>query len=187
METPSFKEDHISQILALQVLQTLGYTYLTPDEALAYRGNKTTNFILENSLRKQLKEINSIRVSSTETLVFSDNNLEAGIQALKNPPMQEGYITASESVYNLLTLGKSLEQSIVGEKKSFTLQYIDWQHPEQNVFHVCEEYSTMRSTTKNHYRPDIVLFINGIPVTIIECKRPDMKEPIKQAIYGAHA
>ena len=182
METPSFKEDHISQIPALQVLQNLGYTYLTPDEALANRGNKTTNVILEDVLREQLKEINSIRVSSTKTSVFSDNNIEAGIQALKNPPMQEGYITASESVYNLLTLGKSLEQSIDGDKKSFTLQYIDWQHPERNVFHVCEEYSTMRSTTKEHYRPDIVLFINGIPVTIIECKRPDMKEPINQAI-----
>ena len=182
METPSFKEDHISQIPALQVLQNLGYTYLTPDEALTYRGNKTTNVILEDVLRAQLKEINSIRVSSTKTSVFSDNNIEAGIQALKNPPMQEGYITASEAVYNLLTLGKSLEQSIDGDKKSFTLHYIDWQHPERNVFHVCEEYSTMRSTTKDHYRPDIVLFINGIPVTIIECKRPNMKEPIKQAI-----
>ncbi|MDE0472149.1 MAG: HsdR family type I site-specific deoxyribonuclease [Ekhidna sp.] len=182
METPSFKEDHISQIPALQVIQNLGYSYLTAEEAMAQRGNKTTNVILEDVLREQLKEINSIRVSSTKTSVFSDNNIEAGIQALKSPPMQEGYITASESVYNLLTLGKSLEQSIDGDKKSFTLQYIDWQHPERNVFHVCEEYSTMRSTTKDHYRPDIVLFINGIPVTIIECKRPDMKEPIKQAI-----
>ncbi|MEP5236941.1 MAG: HsdR family type I site-specific deoxyribonuclease, partial [Cyclobacteriaceae bacterium] len=182
MDTPSFKEDHISQIPALQVLQNLGYSYLTPEEAMVSRGNKTTNVILEDILRKQLKEINSIRVSSSKTSVFSDSNIEAGIQALQSPPMQEGYISASESVYNLLTLGKSLEQSIDGDKKSFTLQYIDWQHPERNVFHVCEEYSTMRSTTKDHYRPDIVLFINGIPITIIECKRPDMKEPIKQAI-----
>ena len=183
METPSFKEDHISQIPALQVLQNLGYTYLTPEEAMVSRGNKTTNVILEDILRKQLKEINSIRVSSTKTSVFSDANIETGIQALQSPPMQEGYISASESVYNnLLTSGKSLEQSIDGDKKSFILQYIDWQHPERNVFHVCEEYSTMRSTTKDHYRPDIVLFINGIPMTIIECKRPDMKEPIKQAI-----
>jgi predicted metal-dependent hydrolase len=36
-------------------------------------------------------------------------------------------------VYNLLTLGKSLEQSIDGDKKSFTLQYIDWQHPQIQV------------------------------------------------------
>ena len=33
MQTPSFKEDHISQIPALQLLQNLGYTYLSPDEA----------------------------------------------------------------------------------------------------------------------------------------------------------
>ena len=149
---------------------------------MACRGNKTTNVLLEDILRNQLKEINSIRVSSSKTSVFSDANIEAGIQALRTPPMQEGYISASEAVYNLLTLGKSLEQSIDGDKKSFTLQYIDWQHPERNVFHVCEEYSTMRSTSKDHYRPDIVLFVNGIPISVIECKRPDMKEPIKQAI-----
>jgi type I restriction enzyme R subunit len=92
METPSFKEDHISQVPALQVLQNLGYTYLTPEEAMAFWGNKTTNVILKDILRKQLKEINSIRVSSTKTSVFSDANIEAGIQALKSPPMQEGYI-----------------------------------------------------------------------------------------------
>jgi type I restriction enzyme, R subunit len=40
----------------------------------------------------------------------------------------------------------------------------------------------MRSTSKEHYRPDLVLFVNGIPLCIIECKRPDMKEPLKQAI-----
>ena len=34
MDTPSFKEDHISQIPALQLLQKLGYIYLSPDEAL---------------------------------------------------------------------------------------------------------------------------------------------------------
>ena len=38
MDTPSFKEDHISQIPALQMLQNLGYTYLTPEEADRFRG-----------------------------------------------------------------------------------------------------------------------------------------------------
>lgn len=40
----------------------------------------------------------------------------------------------------------------------------------------------MRSTSKDHYRPDIVLFVNGIPFCIIECKRPDLKEPLKKAV-----
>ncbi|MFO0267688.1 MAG: type I restriction endonuclease subunit R [Cyclobacteriaceae bacterium] len=182
METPSFKEDHISQLPALQFLQKLGYTYLTQAEALKLRGEKTTIVLLEDVLSRQLKEINSIRISSTKTSVFSDANIENGIQALKDLPMHEGYIHASEAAYNLLTLGKALEQSIDGDKKSFTLQYIDWATPQNNVFHVTEEYSVMRSNSKEHYRPDIVLFINGIPVCIIECKRPDMKEPLEQAI-----
>jgi len=182
METPSFKEDHISQIPALQMLVKLGYTYLSPVEAERLRGGKSTNVLLEDILRKQLKEINSIRVSAHKTSLFTDENIERGILALKNLPMNEGYIAACEKAYNMLTLGQAMEQSVDGDKKSFTLQYIDWKNINNNVFHVTEEYSVMRSTSKEHYRPDIVLFVNGIPLCIIECKRPDMKEPLKQAI-----
>lgn len=182
MDIPSFKEDHISQIPALQMLVNLGYTYLSPPEADRQRGGKTTNALLEDILRKQLKEINSISVSATKTSIFADENIERGILALKNLPMNEGYIAASEKAYNLLTLGQALEQSVDGDKKSFTLQYIDWKNINNNIFHVSEEFSVMRSTSKEHYRPDLVLFVNGIPLCIIECKRPDMKEPLKQAI-----
>lgn len=182
MNTPSFREDHISQIPALLLLQNLGYKYLSPDEALALRGNRSSNVILEDVLRKQLNVINSIRVSSSRTSVFSASNIEAGIQALKDLPMNEGYISTSEYVYDLLTLGKSLEQSIDGDKKSFTLNYIDWNDLSNNVFHVTEEFNVMRSNSREHYCPDIVLFINGIPICIIECKRPDKKDSISQAI-----
>ncbi|HOZ98257.1 MAG TPA: HsdR family type I site-specific deoxyribonuclease [Niabella sp.] len=182
MDTPSFKEDHISQIPALQMLIKLGYGYLNPAEAERLRGGKTTNVLLEDVLRKQLKEINSIRVSTTKTGIFTDENIERGILALKHLPMNEGYMAASEKAYNLLTLGQALEQNVDGDKKSFTLQYIDWKNMANNVFHVTEEFSVMRSTSKEHYRPDLVLFVNGIPLCIIECKRPDRKEPLKQAI-----
>lgn len=183
MDTPSFKEDHISQIPALQLLQKLGYQYLTPEEAMQLRGNKTTNVLLEDVLRSQLKEINSEkRISSTKSTYLSDANIQNGIMALKELHMNEGYIHASETALNLLTLGKALEQNIDGDKKSFTLQYIDWKNIANNVLHVTEEFSVMRSTSKEHYRPDLVLFVNGIPLCIIECKRPDMKEPLKQAI-----
>jgi type I restriction enzyme R subunit len=182
METPSYKEDHISQIPALQMLQKLGYKYLTPDEATHYRGGKTTQVLLEDILRKQLIEINSIKIGSKREERFSSSNIEMGIRALKELPMNEGYINACEAAYNLLTLGKALEQSIDGDKKSHTLRYIDWENIDNNVFHVTEEYSVMRSTSKEHYRPDLVLFVNGIPLTIIECKRPDMKQPLKQAV-----
>ena len=183
MNTPSFKEDHISQIPALQLLQKLGYTYLSPAEADKLRGGKTSNVLLDDVLRKRLKEINSEkRISSTKSTYISDANIENGIRALKELPMNEGYIAACETAYNLITLGKTFEQSFDGDKKSITLQYIDWKNLENNLFHVTEEYVVMRSTSKEHYRPDLVLFVNGIPLCIIECKRPDMKEPLAQAI-----
>jgi len=186
MDVVSFKEDHISQIPALQLLQKLGYIYLTPAEAEKLRGGKTSNVLLEEILRKQLKVINSEkRISSTKTTYISDANIENGIRSLKELPMNEGYIVACETAYNLMTLGKAFEQTFDGDRKSITLQYIDW-NPEtfltNNVFHVTEEYSVVRSTSKEHYRPDLVLFINGIPICVIECKRPDMKEPLSQAI-----
>ncbi len=182
MNTPSFKEDHSSQIPALQLLQKLGYTYLSPEETEVLRGNKTGQVILEPILRKQLIEINSIQLSSSKMAFFSDANIENGIQALKDIPMNEGYIAASKKAYELVTLGKALEQSIDGDKKSFTMQFIDWKNLANNVFHVTEEFSVMRTGSKEHYRPDVVLFVNGIPLCIMECKRPDIKEPITEAI-----
>ncbi|MBD1396756.1 HsdR family type I site-specific deoxyribonuclease [Pontibacter sp. JH31] len=181
METPSFLEDHISQIPALQFLQKVGYTYLTQEEALQLRGGKTTAVLLECVLREHLERINSITYKG-ESYDFVDSNLKAGIQALKDVPMQDGYMAACEHVYNLLTLGKALEQSIEGNKKSYTLQYINWQDWSKNVFHVTEEYSVMRAASQDHYRPDVVLFVNGIPLCVIECKRSDMKDPLEQAI-----
>ncbi len=181
METPSFLEDHISQIPALQFLQQLGYTYLRPEEALVLRGGKKTAVLLESVVESQLVKLNTIRYKGT-THAFTSGNIRAGMQALKDLPMQEGYIAACEYVYNLLTLGKALEQSIEGDKKSYNLQYIDWKDGGRNIFHVAEEFSVTRAASQEHYIPDIVLFVNGIPLCVIECKRSDMKEPLHQAI-----
>ncbi len=181
MITPSFKEDHISQIPAIQLLQNLGYKYLTSEEALTLRGDKTSGVLLEPILKAQLEKINSIRYKN-RLYNFTESNITTGIISLKNAPMQEGLITANEYIYDLLTLGKSLEQTIENDKKSYNLRYIDWQNLSNNVYHVTEEFSVMRSTGREHYRPDLVLFINGIPIVVIECKRPDIKGSIEQAI-----
>lgn len=178
----SFKEDHISQIPALQLLQKLGYIYLTPDEVNNLRGGSRTLVLLEPILRKQLREINSIQFRLSKEVMFTDQNIENGIEALRKIPIEEGYISANEYVYNLLTLGKSLEQSIDGDKKSYNLHYIDWDNIENNIFHVTEEFVVNRTGINDTYRPDIVLFVNGIPLGIIECKRPDVKDSLEQSI-----
>ena len=180
--TLSFKENNISQIPALKMLQKLGYKYLSPDEVMRLRGNSTSNVLLEPILCDQLTKINTVQVSSYRTTVFSEQNIITGIDALKNPPMSEGYISASQAVYDLLTAGKTLEQIVDGDKKSYVMQYIDWNNIENNVFHVTEEFAVSRTGMNDTYRPDIVLFVNGIPLCIIECKRPDIKDSLNQAI-----
>ena len=180
--TLSFKEDHISQIPALMMLEKLGYTYLSPAEVMELRGGNTSNVLLEPILRNQLRNINTVQVSSQRTTVFSEQNISAGIEALRNLPMSEGYMTASQTAYDLLTAGKTLEQIVDGDKKSYVMQYIDWNNIEKNVFHVTEEFAVSRTGMTDTYRPDIVLFVNGIPLCVIECKRPDIKDSLKQAI-----
>lgn len=182
MNRISFKEDDISKKPALELLQKLGYTYISPDEALAMRGGKTSNVLLEEVLRKQLRELNSIKIGTHKEARFSEQNIENGVIAMRNVPMEGGYLSGNEAIYNMLTLGKAFEQSIDGDKKNYTMQYIDWNEPQNNVYHVTEEFAVTRTGIADTYRPDIVLFVNGIPLVVIECKRPDVKGAEEQAI-----
>ena len=182
MNRISFKENDISQRPALELLAKMGYQYLSPEEAMEMRDGKTSNVLLEEVLRQQLRQLNSIRIGSHSEARFSEQNIENGVVALRNVPMDGGYLNANETVYNMLTLGKAFEQSIDGDKKSYTMRYIDWEHPENNVFHVTEEFAVTRAGSNDSYRPDIVLFVNGIPLVVIECKRPDVKGAEEQAI-----
>ena len=182
MNKISFKENEISQKPALELLQKLGYEYLSPEEALTMRGGKTSNVLLEEVLRRQLRELNSIKIGSHKEARFSEQNIENGIIAMRNVPMEGGYMSGNEAVYNMLTLGKAFEQSIDGDIKTYTMRYIDWENIENNVFHVTEEFAVTRTGSSDTYRPDIVLFVNGIPLVIIECKRPDIKGAEEQAI-----
>jgi type I restriction enzyme R subunit len=175
-------EKEESQLPAVALLCRLGYKYLTRPEALALRGGKTSRVLLEDVLRAQLQKINRIRYKGREH-PFTGANIRHAIQALEDVPLAEGLMHASEEIYDLLRLGKSLEQTIEGDTKSFTLRYIDWNNPENNVFHVTTEYTLQRAGSQQTCRPDIVLFVNGIPFVVIECKAPteDVADAIRDA------
>jgi len=180
MTTPSFKEDQISQVPALELLQKLGYVYVSPSEAVAMRGGRLAGVLLESVLAEQLRKINVIRFKGRE-YPFSEGNILAAVQSLTDV-VDDGLVQTNEKIYDLLTLGRALPQSIDGDTKSFQLDYIDWKHPENNVWHVTEEFAIERTGSHETRRPDVVLFVNGIPLVVIECKRPDLKDPIGQAI-----
>lgn len=177
---PDFREHPISQMPALQLLINMGWQYVSPKEALALRGGRLSNVLLEEVLLEWLRNNNRVNYKG-RLLPFTESNLLSALQALKEI-IRGNLVHTNEAIYDLLTLGKSLPQSIEGDIKSYTLNYINWEQWEQNAFHVTEEYSVERTGSHETRRPDIVLFVNGIPFGIIECKSPDIKEPIKQAI-----
>ena len=177
---PDLNEDAISKLPALHLLQNLGWQYLTAAEALRLRGGRLANVLLEEVLASWLREHNRIHFKARE-LPFTEGNILSAVQVLKEIPL-DGLVRTNEKIYDLLCLGKSLQQSVDGDIKSFTLDYVDWEHPENNAYHVTEEFPVECAGTHETLRPDIVLFVNGIPLGVIECKTPHAKKAIEQAI-----
>jgi type I restriction enzyme R subunit len=167
-----------SQKPAIELLQKLGYSYLSPEQALQMRGGLYSNVLLEDILAERLAAINSFEYKG-DVHPFSSTNINAAINALRTVP-DEGLVRTNEKVYDLLTLGKSFVETIHGDQKSYTIRYIDWENIENNHFHITEEFTV--EGIKEKRRPDIVLFVNGIPFVVIENKRRDKNNSITESI-----
>lgn len=176
---PVANEMSTSQRPAIEILQKLGYKYISEEENKNLRNNILTDVIFKDILAKKLNEINSYEYKG-EKYKFSASTIGQAIKDL-NEDLVTGLISTNEKIYDLLTLGKSYQENMVdGTKRSFDIKYIDFEHPENNDFYVTEEFSVLRMNGKDYARPDIVLFVNGIPLAVIECK--DASVPIIQAI-----
>ena len=180
MAVSEFLEDLVSHLPALQLLQQVGYRYLTPTEALDLRGGKRSRVVLDAILIEQLRKLNQITFKG-QTHDFTETNLRTAVDALTNIPF-DGLVKTNEQAFDLLTLGKAIEQTIDGNKRSYTVQYIDWDHLENNVYHIADEFEVERTASHELRRPDVVLFVNGIPVAVIECKRPDENDAVEVGI-----
>ncbi len=173
-----FNEKYLSQIPALHTLIKLGYNYISPSQAFQHRGKKLSNVLLEDILEKQLRKLNRISYRNKE-YEFTGENIRAAIDKLRRLS-HDGVIHANQAIYDLITLPQSLEQTIEGNTRSFDLFYIDWKDWQNNVYHCSAEFAVERSRSTETARPDIVLFVNGIPLAVIECKSP--KDDVDQAV-----
>lgn len=173
-----FNEKYLSQIPALKALIKLGYTYISPSQAFLQHGKNLSNVLLEDVLEGQIRKLNSI-LYRDKKYEFTDENIRAAIDKLRRLS-HDGIIHANQAIYDLITLPQSLTQTMDGNTRSFDLFYIDWKDWSNNVFHCSAEYSVERSRSSETVRPDIVLFVNGIPLAVIECKSP--KDSVEQAI-----
>jgi type I restriction enzyme R subunit len=179
-ELPNYLEKVQSQLPALHLLMLLGWKYLTPEETVNLRGGRLGTTILEPILVDHIREHCRYEFKG-EIRPFTENAIQSAVQALKSF-RATGATHQNELAYDLLCLGTSVPQTIEGDTKSFTINYIDWKNPDNNAYHCTAEYKVERIGFQKHYVPDIVLFVNGIPICVMECKRSAYTEPGKNPI-----
>ncbi|MGP5011897.1 type I restriction endonuclease subunit R [Psychrobacter glacincola] len=184
----NFKEEFSAKLPALTLLMNLGYRYLSPVECLKLRSPKgarvqTPAYSATNS-SNQVMLLPVLREYLTrQTFPFegqqhhlSDSAIDKIISEL-NPAMNLGLTRANETLYDALLYGVNVTEFIDGKRASPTIQLIDWQHIENNAYHVTEEMVVQNADATGNVIPDIVCFVNGLPLVVIEAKRPDSNNP----------
>ena len=182
--TPDTSENKIQQN-SINLLRNLGYKFISREENLKLRGGKTSEVLFREILTKKLGEINGYEYKG-KRYKFSQSNVLKAVDELAGVSLNEGLMVANERITNLLLLGTSLEENLEdGTRRSFSFKFIDFENLQNNDFYVTEEFEVSRvsqSDAQKHRRPDLVLFINGIPIVVIELKKSSvsLENGIKQ-------
>jgi type I restriction enzyme R subunit len=103
------------------------------------------------------------------------------LERISHPRLME----ANQEATTLLLEGVTVEGLPDWDQgRDKTIHLIDWEHPEDNTFTAVSQFKVdcPGGMSKGSIRPDITLFINGIPVVVVECKSPAISEPIPSAI-----
>ena len=147
--------------------EQLNYTYLGNWEERDGNSN-----IEETELKKYLKS----------TGKFSDELISKAIFALKkeaNINTNDDLFTANKEVYSMLRYGTS--KKVDATKRPEHVDFIDWENPLNNHFAIAEEVTIKNAKER---RPDIVLYVNGIAIGVLELKKASVSasEGIRQNI-----
>ena len=169
----------------IELFKKLGYKYLTKEEALKERDNNLNNVLLKNILEERMTNFNYF-LFRDKKYAFSINNIKKAIEDL-DFTLIKGSSTANEKITSKLIEGESYVEKIGDKQDSFSINYIDFKNIENNVFHITEEFEVNRNAIDEKIktrRPDLVVFINGIPIAVIELKNAvvNVEEAITQMI-----
>ena len=153
-------EDPIIEVLT----KYLGYNEILPQEAQTQR-ESIKDITLKKTLAKKLKELNPW---------INEENIKRVIQKIENPKVIST-LEANEKIQAMLEKGTTIRQ----DNKSLDVKIIDFKNPLNNEFSVSRQFKI-----KHHKenKPDVVLFINGIPIVVIECKSPTLTNPTDDAL-----
>ena len=144
----------------VELLEAMGYE--ARDAAMREGG--TSGVLFESILREFLEKRTFWH--DGQQYAFSSENIARAIAEL-DVSLQGGLMGANEAITEKLLHGKSYEENLHGTYRSFTLSYIDFEQPQNNIYHVIRELSVQDGALR---RPDIVLYVNGIPLVVIELK-----------------
>ena len=172
---PNFAEEFSSKIPALTLLTTLGYEFIPPSQCHAMRTKAastkaTAQVVLLPIMREFLAKQTFMFVGKSHHL--SEAAIDNILHEL-NPAMNLGLQTANEILYDAMLYGVTVTEFIDGKRTSQTINLIDWNNIDNNSFHFTEEFVVLNSEGTGSRRPDIVCFVNGLPLVVIEAKRPD--------------
>lgn len=185
-DIPNLDEEHSAKIPALQMLTALGWRYMAPADCLAGRGGSNREVILRDELTAYLQTRRFEYKGKSYPL--STNAIDQIVRDLALPQLQEGFLAANENIYNKICLGVAVTEFVDGQKVAPTIPLIDWRElnfatPESvNRFVITEEMPIQCTGGAGTRRPDLVGFVNGLPMVVIEAKRPASGNPNKSMV-----
>jgi len=146
----------------LKYAQEIGWEYVRPSDALVFRDGDT-GLYFTGILEAQLIRLNSriVDLSRTPDILRRMNLLKPTIEGNKEA---HSWLRGEQSVF------------VPEENRERNLKVIDFEHPENNVYHVTDEWWQKSTVYSN--RADVVFLINGIPVAIAELKNATKQDGI---------
>lgn len=143
----------------IEILQNQGWQYLDPEDQESERAN-LGEAVLKNRLKKAIDDLNPD---------ISQESKEQALRLVLNLPSRN-LIDNNEAFHRLLTEGIEVEvmgtEGIRGDK----VKLVDFVNPGNNEFVVCNQFTVVENNIIK--RPDVVLFVNGLPLAVIELKNP---------------
>lgn len=174
MTSPRFATSEVAgvQLAAVMTLARSGWRYMPRAEIDAQRRGRLDGIVLEDVLAERILALNSVRQRGRNHEVTESAAREA-VDRLKGltANLSEGLLTANSRASDMLRLGTSVDMTIEGETKGRQLRFIDWDTPGNNHFHMTCEFAVRRERRDDTRRPDIILFVNGVPLVVIEVKK----------------
>jgi type I restriction enzyme R subunit len=169
MTVPQTREQYSAHFPALHLLCNVGWSFLSTADCLTLRGGTR-----EAILKPRLIEVLQTRrfEYKGEWHPLSPSAIDQIVRELSALSLAEGLLAANERLYAKLALGITVTEFMPdGKKHQPTIAVIDWRDPAANRWEVTEELQVLSAQGTHHRAPDVVGYVNGLPLVVIEAKR----------------